>query len=40
MEAFVSKGRMRPLMEKIPVKVIMNDETALLGAARYAAFKK
>jgi glucokinase len=37
MEAFVSKGRLRPLMEQIPVKVIVNDETALLGAARYAA---
>jgi glucokinase len=37
MEAFVSKGRLRPLMETIPVKVIVNDETALLGAARYAA---
>ena len=37
MEAFVSKGRMRSLMEKIPVHVIVNDETALLGAARYAA---
>jgi glucokinase len=37
MQAFVSKGRMQPLMEKIPVKVIVNDETALLGAARYAA---
>jgi glucokinase len=40
MDAFVSKGRMQPLMEKIPVKVIVNDETALLGAARYAALKK
>jgi glucokinase len=37
MEAFVSKGRMRSLMENIPVKVIVNDEAALLGAARYAA---
>jgi glucokinase len=37
MEAFVSKGRLRPLMEQIPVQVIVNDETALLGAARYAA---
>ena len=37
MEAFVSKGRMRSLMEKISVQVIVNDETALLGAARYAA---
>ncbi len=37
MQSFVAKGRMQPLMEKIPVKVIINDETALLGAARYAA---
>lgn len=38
MQAFVAKGRMRPLMEKISVQVIVNDETALLGAARYASF--
>jgi glucokinase len=39
-QAFVSKGRMQPLMDKIPVKVIVNDETALLGAARYAAMNR
>jgi glucokinase len=37
MSAFVEKGRMRPLLETIPVWVIRNDKTALLGAARYAA---
>jgi glucokinase len=37
LEAFCDKGRMRPLMEAIPVRVILNPETALLGAARYAA---
>lgn len=37
MEAFVTKGRLRPLLEAIPVRVILNDKTALLGAARYAA---
>jgi len=37
MSAFVDKGRMRPLLEKIPVWVIRNDRTALFGAARYAA---
>ena len=37
LEAFRSKGRMRPLLEKIPVHVIMNPKTALLGAARVAA---
>lgn len=37
MQSFVAKGRMQSIMERIPVKVIVNDETALLGAARYAA---
>jgi glucokinase len=36
MKAFVSKGRMRSLLEAIPVRVILNDNTALLGAARLA----
>jgi glucokinase len=37
MHAFVGKGRMQPLLETIPVKVITNDKTALMGAARCAA---
>jgi glucokinase len=36
-EAFLAKGRMRALMAAIPVKVILNDKTALIGAARFAA---
>ncbi len=39
MNAFTAKGRMRPLLQEIPVKVIMNPKTALLGAARYAALE-
>jgi glucokinase len=35
--AFVAKGRMRPLLEAMPVRVVLNDRLALLGAARYAA---
>ena len=35
-EAFVDKGRMRPLLEAIPVRVILDDTCALLGAAAYA----
>jgi glucokinase len=35
--ALLDKGRFRPLMERIPVHVILNDKTALLGAARAAA---
>jgi glucokinase len=37
LEAFTSKGRMKALLEGIPVRVILNDRTALLGAARCAA---
>lgn len=36
-DAFCDKGRMRDLLERIPVRVILNDETALQGAAAYAA---
>jgi glucokinase len=34
--AFTAKGRMKSLLQAIPVRVILNDKTALLGAARYA----
>jgi glucokinase len=37
LEAFFAKGRMRPLLETMPVRVILNDRTALLGAALFAA---
>lgn len=37
MEGFLAKGRMRPLVESMPVRVILDDRTALYGAARYAA---
>ena len=36
MEAFVDKGRLRPLLEAIPVRVILDDTCALLGAAAFA----
>ena len=36
MQAFRDKGRLRPLMEMIPVRVVLNDKTALLGAAHVA----
>jgi glucokinase len=37
MRAFVDKGRLTGLMKTIPVRVILNERTALLGAARMAA---
>ncbi|MBN1847390.1 MAG: glucokinase [Deltaproteobacteria bacterium] len=36
MKAFTDKGRFKGLLERIPVKVILNDQAALLGAAQYA----
>lgn len=35
-DAFLNKGRMRPLLEAMPVQVILNDKAALLGAALQA----
>jgi glucokinase len=37
MDAFQSKGRLSGLLQDIPVRVITNDKTALLGAGRVAA---
>jgi glucokinase len=36
MNAFLAKGRLRDLMEGIPVHIILNEKTALLGAANFA----
>jgi glucokinase len=37
-DALVGKGRMKPLLEGMPVRVILNAKRALLGAAHYAVF--
>lgn len=37
MQAFLAKGRLRPLIESMPVQIVMNDKAGLLGAARCAA---
>jgi glucokinase len=36
MQAFLDKGRLSPLLESIPVRVILDETCALLGAAAYA----
>jgi len=36
LESFLNKGRLRPLLETMPIRVVLNDEAALLGAAKYA----
>ncbi len=40
MEAFTKKGRFKDFLEKIPVKVILNDKAALIGAAYCAMMVK
>jgi glucokinase len=37
LEAFFNKGRMRPLLESMPVKVILNERAALYGPALHAS---
>jgi glucokinase len=39
LDAFAAKGRLRPLLEAIPVRVVLNDQAALVGAARRAALE-
>ncbi len=39
MQAFLDKGRMRPLVESMPVSVVTNDKAGLLGAARCASVR-
>ncbi|HYZ90463.1 MAG TPA: glucokinase [Myxococcales bacterium] len=38
-DAFLSKGRMRPLLETMPVQVVLDPNTTVLGAAALAAAK-
>ena len=33
-------GRLKSLLQNIPVKIILNDKTALMGAACYGAFNE
>lgn len=39
MQAFVAKGRLEKLLSQIPVKIVLNENTALLGAAYFANHK-
>jgi len=40
MQSFLAKGRMRPLLEEMPVKIVVNDSSGLIGAARCALIQK
>jgi glucokinase len=36
LKGFLEKGRFQALLEEIPIKIVLNDNAALLGALRYA----
>jgi glucokinase len=40
MQAFLNKGRLNAVLERVPVRVSLNEETALLGAAHLALSMK
>jgi glucokinase len=40
MQSFLDKGRMESLLKDMPVKVILNDDCGLIGAARYTLVQK
>ena len=40
MQAFLNKGRMEDLLRAVPVKIILNDNCGLIGAARYTLVQK
>lgn len=35
-DAFLDKGRLSPVLHTIPVRIILEERTALIGAAAYA----
>jgi len=40
MKSFLDKGRMTPLLKQMPVKIVLNDDSGIIGAARYTLVQK
>ena len=40
MKSFLDKGRMRSLLSDMPVKIIVNDDAGIIGAARHTLLQK
>jgi glucokinase len=40
MQSFLDKGRMRPLLQDMPVKIVLNDDSGIIGAARYTLIQR
>ena len=40
MQAFLDKGRMEALLKDVPVRIVLNDDCGIIGAARYTLIQK
>ena len=40
MKSFLDKGRMEALLKDMPVKIVLNDDCGIIGAARYTLIQK
>ena len=40
LRAFLAKGRMEPLLGEMPVKIVINDDSGIMGAALYTLIRK
>ncbi|MFZ0808704.1 MAG: glucokinase, partial [Candidatus Sulfotelmatobacter sp.] len=40
MESFLDKGRMETILKDMPVKIVVNDDCGMIGAARYTLVQK
>lgn len=40
LRSFLDKGRMEPLLRDMPVKIVLNDDSGILGAALYTLIRK
>jgi len=40
MQSLLDKGRMQSLLQDVPVKIVLNDDSGILGAAGYTLIRK
>jgi glucokinase len=40
LESFLDKGRMGTILKDIPIKIVINDDSGMIGAARYTLIQK
>jgi glucokinase len=40
LESFQDKGRMGAILKDMPVKIVVNDDCGMIGAARYTLIQK